>query len=294
MSRGRAIVSPGAEPYAIESRPPPWSACLDPRSLVRTLVRHRDLVAHLVQRNVTGRYQGAFLGVGWTVLQPLLMLAVYTYVFGIVFRARWRPDATSQVEFALTLFCGLIPFGVISETAAAAPGVVVGHAAYVKRVVFPLELLPVVLVGTSLFFAAVNTGILIVAELLFLRVPPWTVVLLPLAALPVVFLALAVGWFLAALGVFVRDTASIVGFVMQLLFFATPILYPPAAVPEQFRPLVYWNPLAALVDTWRGLALAATPVPWLRCTLVGIASLALALGARALFVRAQRAFADVV
>jgi lipopolysaccharide transport system permease protein len=248
----------------------------------------------MVHRNVTSRYQGSFLGTGWAVMQPLLMLVVYTYVFGVVFRARWRPESTSQMEFAIVLLCGLIPFGVLADTAAAAPGVVVGHASYVKRVVFPIEILPVVVVGSSLVFAAVNTAILLLAEVCLLRVPPWTALLLPLAAVPVVALALALSWLLAALGVFVRDTASAVGFVTQLVFFATPILYPPSAVPAQFQPLVYWNPVAALVDAWRGLALGVTPVPWVRCAVITAVSVALAFGARAVFLRAQRAFADVV
>jgi lipopolysaccharide transport system permease protein len=278
----------------IEAGPPPWASCFDPLLLLRTLVRHRDLVLHLIRRNVTARYQGSFLGVGWTVAQPLLMLAVYTYVFGVVLGARWRPDGTGYGEFALMLFCGLIPFGLVAESAANAPGIVVANAAYVKRVVFPLEILPVVVVGTSLVYTAVNTAILLLAATCLLGPPPWTALLLPLAALPCALLALALAWLLAALGVFVRDTAAVVGVVTQLAFFATPILYPPAAVPERFQIVVRLNPLAALVEAWRGLALGVVPVPWVRCTAITVGGLVLALGARALFLRAQRAFADVV
>jgi lipopolysaccharide transport system permease protein len=278
----------------VEARPPSWARCLDPRGFVAVVRRHRDLMLHMIRRNVTARYQGSFLGAGWAVLQPLLMLAVYTYVFGIVFQARWRAESTGHVEFALTLFCGLIPFGLIGETAANAPGVVVGNAAYVKRVVFPLEILPVTVVGSALIVAAISTGVLLVAEALLFQRPPWSALLLPLAFVPCVLLALAMSWLLAALGVFVRDTAAIMGFVMQLLFFATPILYPPTAVPERFRLIVRLNPLAPLVEAWRALALGLTPAPWKALAMIGVGALVAALVARALFLRAQRAFADVV
>lgn len=280
--------------YAIESRPPSWASCFSPRGSVAVLVRHRELIVQLTRRSVLGRYQGSFLGVGWTVLQPLLLIAVYTYVFGVVFRARWRSESVSQVEFALTLFCGMIPFGLVSESATSAPGVIVGNAAYVKRVVFPLEVLPVVVVGSALVTAAINTAILLLAEACFLGPPPWTALLLPLVAMPAVLLALALAWLLAALGVFVRDTGSVVAFVTQLLFFGTPILYPPTAVPEAFRALVYWNPLAVMVDAWRSVTFGLTGLPWLRLSLVTVAAGVLALACRAVFVRAQGAFADVV
>jgi lipopolysaccharide transport system permease protein len=281
--------------YAIESRPPSWASCFDPRGLVTVLARHRDLIVQLIRRNVSGRYQGSFLGNGWTVLQPLLLLAVYTYVFGVVFQARWRADAAvGHGEFALTLFCGMIPFGLISESASNATGVIVGNAGYVKRVVFPLEVLPLVVVGSALVTAGINTLILLAAHALLVGPPPATALLLPVAAVPCVLLALTASWVLAALGVFVRDTASVVAFVLQLLFFMTPILYPSSAVPERFRALVHANPLAALVEAWRALALGITTAPWLACVVITAVAGVLALAGRALFLRAQGAFADVV
>jgi lipopolysaccharide transport system permease protein len=286
------VVSEGLHTYAAGRIA--WATCLDVRALVANLLGHRELVAHMIRRSVAGRYRGSFMGVGWTVLQPLLMLAVYTYVFGVVFQARWHAASTSHAEFALAVFCGLIPFGIISECAAAAPGVIVAHANYVKRVIFPLELLPIVVVGSALVTAAMNTLVLVVAELLLLgRVPPG-VLLLPVAAVPCVLLALGLAWFLAMLGVFVRDTASVVGFVTQVLFFMTPIVYPVQAVPERFRGIVALNPLVPLVDAWRGLALGIPDVPWSQVAAITVVAAALALAARGVFVRAQRAFADVV
>lgn len=289
-----ALVSVHTEVRVYEAGRLSWAACLDPRPFLASLVRHRELLANLIRRNVAARYRGSFLGVGWTVLQPLLMLAVYTYVFGVVFRTRWRPEGGGQAEFALALFCGLIPFGFLAECAAAAPSVVVANANYVKRVVFPLELLPVVTVGSALVVAAVNTLVLVVAALCLLGVPPASILLLPLAAVPCVLLGLALAWSLAMLGVFVRDTASVVAFATQVLFFVTPIVYPPSAVPERFRTLVALNPLATLVEVWRALALGITAAPWGRVGVITGLALAAALFARAVFVRAQRAFADVV
>ena len=271
-----------------------WATCLNPLPFLRSLVGHRELLANLIRRNVAARYRGAFLGIGWTVLQPLLMLAVYTYVFGVVFKTRWRPDGAGQAEFALALFCGLIPFGFLAECATTAPGVVVANANYVKRVVFPLDLLPVVTVGSALVVTAVNTLVLVVATLCLLGPPPASALLLPLAAVPCVLLCLAVAWLLAMLGVFVRDTVSIVAFLTQVLFFVTPIVYPPSAVPERFQALVALNPLATLVELWRALALGITPPPWSRAAVLTAVALLAAVIARGVFIRAQRAFADVV
>lgn len=271
-----------------------WATCLNPVPFLRSVVAHRELVANLIRRNVAARYRGSFLGVGWTVLQPLLMLGIYTYVFGVVFKTRWRPDGAGQAEFALALFCGLIPFGFLAECASTAPTVVIANANYVKRVVFPLELLPVVTVGSALVVTAVNTLVLVVATLCLLGPPPASALLLPVAAVPCVLLCLALAWFLAMLGVFVRDTASIVAFAVQVLFFVTPIVYPPSAVPARFQPVVALNPLATLVELWRALALGITEAPWPRtAVLTGVAFLAALVG-RAVFIRAQRAFADVV
>jgi lipopolysaccharide transport system permease protein len=280
--------------HTIDAGRPSWGTILDPRGLVRTLARHRDLLMQLIGRSVGGRYRGSYLGMGWAVLQPLLMLAVYTWVFGMVLRARWRPESTSQLDFAVTLFCGLIPFGIVSESATNAPGAIVGNASYVKRVVFPLEILPLVVVGTAALFAAINAGILVAATTVLQGPPPWTAALLPLAFVPCLLLAAGLAWGLAALGVFVRDTGAVVAFVMQILFFATPILYPAAAIPERFQWIVAWNPLAVLVDTWRALALGLGPVPWRAALLVTAGAAAAALVGRALFLRSQRAFADVV
>lgn len=271
-----------------------WSVCLDPRAMLWALVRHRELLFHLVRRNVAGRYRGSFLGVGWTVLQPLLLLAVYTFVFAVVFKARWHADGASHAEFALVVFCGLIPFNFLAETANQAPNVVLQHPNYVTRVVFPLEILPVVAVGTALTVAAVNTGVLLVALVVVRGVPPPSVLLIPVVAVPCVLLALGMAWALAMLGVFVRDTASVVAFLTQVAFFATPIVYPADSVPETWRLVLRWNPLVVLVDAWRGIALHLGAVPWSHLAVLTAISGAVAVVGRAVFVRAERAFADVL
>jgi lipopolysaccharide transport system permease protein len=289
-----AAVSAHAEVRAYEAGRLSWATCLNPLSFLASLVRHRELLLNLIRRNVAARYRGSFLGIGWTVLQPLLMLAVYTYVFGVVFQTRWRPESAGHGEFALALFCGLIPFGFLAECASAAPSAVIANANYVKRVVFPLELLPVVTVGSAFVVAAMNTLVLVGATFVVLGVPPPTVLLLPVAAVPCVLLGLALAWLLAMLGVFVRDTASIVAFLTQVVFFMTPIVYPPSAVPERFRDLVYLNPLAVLVELWRALALGIVAAPWFEAGILTAVAAVLGLVGRAVFIRAQRAFADVL
>lgn len=268
---------------------------LNPVALVRDLLQHRDLTWQLAVRDFRSRYQGTVLGLLWSLVQPLLMLAVYTFVFSTIFKARWGTGAsTNQFEFALTLFCGLLVFNIFAESVNQAPGVILGNANYVKKVVFPLQVLPVAAVITSFLYALINLVVLSVGILLFLRTYCVTALALPLCFLPVLALSLGASWFLSSLGVFFRDIGQITAVVTQILFFLTPLFYPESLVPENFRRLLRLNPLTTLVDTARRCLLwNQWPEP-LWFGLITLGCFVFALVGYAWFMKSRKGFADVM
>jgi lipopolysaccharide transport system permease protein len=275
--------------------PVTWRAALDPVATLRHFYRHRELLWQLVKRDVQQRYRASHLGLLWSVLTPLSTLVIYTFVFSTVLKARWRPEGSSTIEFALALFAGLIPFTVFAEVANRAPGLVPGSPNYVKKVIFPLDILPIVTLGSAAIHSLISAAILtVLVTLVTGDVAPRLMAVLPLAYLPLVFLALGVGWLLAALGAYVRDIGHGVGIAVQFLMFLSPIVYPLHAVPEAFRPLFTYNPMTTIVEVFRTLLLWHDWPdwrPWLLCTIgTGI----FAWFGHVWFTHLRRGFADVI
>lgn len=269
---------------------------LDPVRMVRGLWRHRDLIVRLTRQEVAQRYRGSYLGIVWSFITPILMLAVYAFVFSIVFQARWGeaggPPRTG--EFALTLFAGLIPFGVFAEVVNRAPQIILSMPNYVKKVVFPLEILPVVAVGSAVVQSLISTGILLAASLVFFKSVSPFVLLLPLAYVPLVFLTLGLGWFLASLGVYVRDIGQAIGVATQVLFFLSPIFYPVSAVPEHLRFILYANPMTMILTGFRRTLLWGAAPDWAVWTALTLGTAMIALLGYAWFMQTKKGFADVM
>jgi lipopolysaccharide transport system permease protein len=225
------------------------------------------------------------------------MLCVYAFVFSVVFQVRWGEGAGGDMrtgQFALTLFAGLIPFGVFSEVVNRAPTIVLGMPNYVKKVVFPLEVLPVVAVASAVVHSLISTLILLAASVAFLgRVSP-AVILLPLAYLPLVLLTLGLGWFLASMGVYVRDVGQVIGVLVQVLFFLSPIFYPVSAVPESLRAILYANPLTAILGDFRRTLLWGAAPEWGVWAALSAATAVVALLGYAWFMQTRKGFADVM
>ena len=228
-------------------------------------------------------------------MNPVVLLLIYTFVFGVVFRARW-PQAGSQdlTGFAVTLFAGLVVINTFGEMAARAPTLVVNVPNYVKKVVFPLELLPVSALGSSLFHALVSLAILIGGHLLTGGTIGWTVLLLPVVWLPLVCLALGFAWFLSSLGVFVRDIGHFVMLVVMVLPFVTPTFFPLSAIPPPFDELVRLNPLTAVVEDTRRTVLWSQLPAWETLGRTALGSAAFMLLGYAWFMKTKKAFADVI
>lgn len=279
----------------ITSRAESVAQYLNPLQLARALWRHRELVWQFTRREVESRYRGSFLGLFWSFVNPLTTLFIYTFAFGVVLQSRWPQARTNSLgEFAVVLLAGIAVFNVFGETANRATTAITSVPNYVKKVVFPLEVLPVSIVGAALFHFAITAGIVLVASLLVFGALPWTVLLIPLVLLPLVFLSLGFGWFLASLGVFIRDISHTVALVVQVLFFLSPTLYPIDKIPEPFQTIIRLNPLTPVIEGFRDIVFVdgtldfGTLAIWLLISIV-----VMQLG-YAWFMKTKKAFADVI
>ena len=261
----------------------------------RNIWSHRELWWRLTEREVLGRYRGSVLGIAWSFITPLAMLAVYTFVFSQVFKARWGDlEQAGPLGFAINLFAGLIVFNLFSECAMRAPSLIVNNANYVKKVVFPLEILSCVAVGNACFHALTSLCILIAFELIAFQALPLTLFWLPLVWLPLILGALAFTWLLNTAGVFLRDIGQLIGVGINMLMFLSPIFFPLSALPERWQPLLRINPLAQVIEQTRRVAVQGVN-PDLTYLLIGtvVTLLACETSFRS-FQKSKKAFADVL
>ena len=266
-----------------------------PRALIASVFANRELIGQLARRDVIGRYRGSLLGVAWSLFNPILMLLVYTFVFSFVFRTRWRGDVgDSHAGFAVLLFVGMIVHALFSEVANRAPTLILTNVSYVKRVVFPLEILPWVILGSALFHASVSLTVLLAAQLLLTHSLPWTLVVFPVVLAPFLALIIGVAWFLAALGVYVRDIAQTIGILTMAMLFLSPVFYPLSTIPPQIQPLFYLNPLTFIIEESRKVLLFGELPNWAGLCAYSLISLAIAWAGFWWFQRTRKGFADVI
>ena len=267
---------------------------LGPLSWLTSAWRNRVLLVRLTKREIESRYRGSFLGVLWSLVVPIMLLLVYTFVFSVVFEARWESAVNNRGHFALVLFSGLILFNLFSECINRAPGLMLQNVTYIKKVVFPLEILPWVTLLAALFNAAVSFGVLAIGYLVLIGIPPVTVFLIPLLLIPFLCLTLGISLFLASIGVFIRDLQHVIGVFTMMLMFLTPIFFPLSAVPESFRNIIQWSPLSIAVEGLRSALFFATspdPILWIAYSVL---SCMIAWLGYVWFIKTKKGFADVV
>lgn len=235
---------------------------ISPLQIVHSIISNSSLLYSLIKREIVGRYRGSVMGLLWSFFNPVLMLAVYTFVFSLVFQARWVGGSESKVEFAMVLFSGLMAFNVFAENINRSPSLILSNVSYVKKVVFPLEILPIVVLGSAGFHFMVSLLVWITFHLVFLGLPPITVLLLPLAVLPLVLLSLGFSWLLASLGVFLRDIGQIVGVLTMALMYMTPIFYPISVLPPEYQGWMSLNPLTNSIEQVRNVMMWGTGLDW--------------------------------
>lgn len=255
--------------------------------------RHRSLVLELTKREFSGKYRGSFGGIVWSFAQPLFLLTVYTIAFGVILKARWGFSGSTR-EYALMLFAGLIVFNAFSEVLTKSTTLITANPNFVKKVVFPLELLPVITVTTALIHALIGVGVWLAGYIFLMGAPKASIFVFPLVLICFVPVLLGMGWLLSSVGVVVKDISQLTGMLNHTLLFLTPIFYSIEAAPALLQNLLMLNPLTFIVEQFR-LVLFYGQMPALKGLAVyfGLAS-AFAWASYVLFKRLRPTFADMV
>ncbi len=267
---------------------------VSPQEMVLSLWRNRTLVKALIERDVVGRYRGSVMGILWSFFNPVFMLVIYTFVFSVVFKARWNAQSDSQTEFALVLFAGLIMFNLFAECFNRAPSLILSNVSYVKKVVFPLEILPSVALGSALFHALISLVVWLIAYLFLYGLPHATVFYLPLVMLPLLLLIMGVSWMLASLGVYLRDVSQFIGVISTVLMFLSPVFYSGAALPKQYRDMLQLNPLTPVIEQARDVLFWGKAPDLAALAIYLLASAVIAWLGFAWFQKSRKGFADVI
>jgi len=263
--------------------------------LFQSFWRERQLIFQMSRREVVGRYRGSIMGLAWSFFNPILMLIIYTFVFSTVFKARWGVGGgESKFDFAIILFVGLIVHGLFSECVNRAPQLIVGNINYVKKVIFPLEILPWVAMGSALFHTAISLAVLLIVHLVLSASLPWTAVIFPMVLLPLVFATMGFAWFLAATGVYVRDISQTTGIFTTVLLFVSPVFYPISALPEKFQLVLMMNPLTFIIEQSRQVLIWGELPDWSGLALYSFVSIMIAWAGFFWFQKTRRDFADVL
>jgi len=248
----------------------------------------------MTKREVIGRYRGSMMGILWSFFNPVLMLSVYTFVFSVVFKARWNGTSASKSEFAIVLFAGMIVYSLFAETINRAPTLIISNVNYVKKVVFPLEILPLVALGSTLFHTAVSTLVWMLFYLVIHGSLQWTSLLFPLVLLPLVMFTLGLSWFLASIGVYLRDVAQTVSVFTTIMMFLSPVFFSITSVPEDFRPFMNANPLTFIIEQGREVLIWGRLPDWPRFALSIFVGMIVAWLGFAWFQKTRKGFSDVL
>jgi lipopolysaccharide transport system permease protein len=265
------------------------------RSLLTSAWKNRQLISQMTRREVVGRYQGSVLGLAWSFFNPMLLLAVYTFVFSVVFKSKWNVGSSeSNSEYAIVLFVGLIVHGLFAEVANRSPVMILGNANFVKKVVFPLELLPIIALLAALFHTLVSVMVLLLAVVCFGGELSWSALLFPIILLPFSVFIAGTSWFLASFGVFIRDVGQTVGLLTMVMMFLAPVVYPASAVPERLRPWLLANPLTFIIEQARNVLIWNHAVDWQGWFIYSAAAVVFAWMGYFWFQKTRAGFADVI
>lgn len=271
--------------------PPPASLAF----LLKSLIKNQQLIYQMTKREVVGRYKGSFLGLAWSLFNPVLMLTIYTFVFSVIFKSRWGiTSSDSKTEFALILFVGMVIYTLFSETINRAPFLILSNVNYVKKVLFPLEILPVINLGAALFHSLVSFGVLLLVFVLIFGHINSSAIFLPIVMLPWVLMILGFSWFISSLGVFARDVGQTVGIATTLLMFLSPIFYPISAVPEQFQFWILLNPATFIIEQARNVLIFGVSPDWVGLSIYFIFSAIVMMLGFSWFQKTRKGFADVL
>lgn len=265
--------------------------------LIKSLIKNRNTIFQLGKREISAKYRGSIFGLAWSFINPLIMLTIYTIVFSEIFKTRWpgaAAESAGKAQFALILFIGLILLNFFNEVVNRAPNLIVANVNYVKKVVFPVEILSVVSVFAAIFHALISFCVLIIAIFAINGFLNWTVLFLPLVVLPLLILVLGLAWILASLGVYIRDVSQTISLLTTLLTFLSPVFYPLSAVPVKLRVFVLANPLTFIIEQARSILIFGEFPNWIGLSIYLLTSIAICWFGFIWFQKTRSGFADVL
>lgn len=268
---------------------------VNPVEIIKSIQINKELIWQMTKREIIGQYKGSIMGITWSFVKPMLLLSVYTFVFSFVFKARWGIDVEeSKAQFATVLFVGLIIHGFFAQIASVAPNIIVTNANFVKKVVFPLEILPIVIMGAALFQSAISLVVLLIALVLFNGFLYWTVLLFPIVLLPLLFVSLGFALGIASIGVFIRDVEQPIEILVMILLFISGVFFPIDILPEAYRPWLMANPIAFIVDQAREIIIWGHLPDWYGLVLHLMVSIFILWIGFLWFQKTRKGFADVL
>lgn len=262
--------------------------------MLKIMIKNKYLIGQLIKKDIEQRYKGSVLGILWSFIVPILMLVIYTYVFSEIFQAKWDINTTNKFEFALVLFCGLSSFNMISEVMNRSTNIIASNINYVKKVIFPLEILPVILTFSALFNCVISFLILIISNIILRHNISITLIQILLAFLPLIILCIGVSYFISAISVYLKDIGNAIGIIVTILMYLSPVFFPLTSVPDSFRVACEINPLTYIIENFRNVILYGTNlnlVFYLKSLVFSILSLLLGYF---IFSRVKEGFADVL
>ncbi|MDX1959921.1 MAG: ABC transporter permease [Leptospiraceae bacterium] len=263
-------------------------------SLIISIHKNKNLIYQMTRRSLESKYKGSILGFFWSLVNPLLMLTVYTFAFSVVFKSKWGLEQEGHFDFALILFASLIVFNIFGESVKESSIIITNNASYVKKVIFPLELLPIINLLSTLVNAGTSLIIMIVMFLLLRHEIPFTIVFFPLVVIPLIFISTGISYLLASLGVFIRDIGQVVSHIVTILLFTSPIFFSIDRVPELFKKFIFLNPIGLLVEEARKVLVFGKHPDWIILGIYTIAGyLVLSIG-YFVFQKLRKGFADVL
>lgn len=264
-------------------------------SIMRVIIKNFSLIITLSEREIKGRYKGSYLGFMWAIINPLLLLLVYTFVFSVVFKARWGGDVSGgKLDFALVMFVGIAIHGMLSESLIKSPGLILNNPNYVKKIIFPLEILPLVNAIAAFVHALIALAALLIVFLCTKTYINWTAIFVPFVLFPLFFYCVGFGFILASLGVFLRDISQGIGFISTALLFLSPVFYPVSSLPQQYQEWMNLNPLTLIIEQSRQVIIVGELPNWIEMLKAYALSLLICIVGYIWFQKTRKGFADVI
>lgn len=262
--------------------------------MIKTIKNNRYLLWQLAKKDIEQRYKGSVLGMLWSIIVPILMLIIYTFVFSEIFQAKWNIDTSDKYEFALVLFCGLTAFNMVSEVMNRSATLIAANTNYVKKVIFPLELLPMVITFSALFNCVISYLILIAAKLILYRNVSVTLYQSLLVFVPLIVISVGVGYILSAISVYLKDIGNVISVLVMVLMYMSPVFFPLTSVPEKYRGICMANPMTYIIENFRNTMLYGLNINWYFFGMSIIIAMAFYGIGYVVFMRTKEGFADVL